>query len=291
VREVLEQFLGPVDRLVPVTRGYTHNERAIAFLPGGRSVFVKRAVDELTAAWLRSEFAMYEALSGTGFAPELLGWFDSDHPVLVLEDLSDQVWPPPWDTGRIDAVLTTLAEVARIEPPDQLPLLRDDGGGEGWQHVLASPEEFLALGLGDAGWLDRAGPELCSAAAGSPLAGRCLLHGDVRSDNLCLRGGRAVLFDWNLAQVGNPDVDLAFWLPSLTHEGGPSPERVMPECPPGLAAHVAGFFAARAGQPLIAHAPFVREVQLAQLRVALPWATRALGLEPPDPTLQRGDSR
>src|SRR5919108_277017 len=47
-----------------------------------------------------------------------------------------------------------------------------------------------------------------------------------------------------------------------------------------LAAAVAGFFAARAGLPPPPTAPYVRAVQLSQLRAALPWAARELGLPP-----------
>jgi aminoglycoside phosphotransferase (APT) family kinase protein len=42
----------------------------------------------------------------------------------------------------------------------------------------------------------------------------------VRSDNICIGDGGATLVDWNWASVGNPRVDLAFWLPSLHFEGG-----------------------------------------------------------------------
>ena len=45
---------------------------------------------------------------------------------------------------------------------------------------------------------------------------------------------------------------------------------------------MSGYFAARAGLPVIPNAPRVRAVQLAQLRTALPWAQRALGLPPLD---------
>jgi hypothetical protein len=76
-------------------------------------------------------------------------------------------------------------------------------------------------------------------------------------------------------------IDLAFWLPSLHAEGGPPPEASLPDAPE-WAAMVSGFFAARAGLPLIPSAPQVREVQLFQLRTALPWAVRALGLPPLD---------
>jgi thiamine kinase-like enzyme len=106
------------------------------------------------------------------------------------------------------------------------------------------------------------------------------LHCDVRSDNLCFRRGAALLVDWNLASTGNSQFDVAFWLPSLTAENGPLPEVVMPDCPPELSAYVAGFFASRAGQAEIPHAPLVREVQRRQLRTALPWAARSLGLQP-----------
>ena len=45
---------------------------------------------------------------------------------------------------------------------------------------------------------------------------------------------------------------------------------------------MAGFFATRAGLPDIPDAPFVRSFQHRQLRIALPWAARVLGLPPPD---------
>ena len=102
----------------------------------------------------------------------------------------------------------------------------------------------------------------------------------VRSDNLCLRDGAAVLVDWNWAVVGNPTVDLAGWASSLTSEGGPPPESVAPDAPE-LASLLAGYFAAQAGLPAPAFAPRVRQVQLSQARVALPWAARALGIEEP----------
>jgi Phosphotransferase enzyme family len=276
-------MLGPVSSMVPVPRGYTHNERAIAAMHSGGSVFVKGAVDEVTAEWLRREHLLYEALAGVPFVPHLVAWKDGERPLLVLEDLSGATWPPPWDTGQVAAVLAMLEDLARQEPPAGLPALSDDEAiGEGWPRVLADPREFLALDLCTEEWLGSAGPVLAEAADAAPLGGTSLVHGDVRSDNICLRAGSALIVDWNLATIGNAQVDMAFWLPSLAAEGGPDPEAVFPGCPPELAAHVAGFFASRAGQPIIAHAPLVRKVQLDQLRHALPWAARILGLPPPD---------
>jgi hypothetical protein len=80
-----------------------------------------------------------------------------------------------------------------------------------------------------------------------------------------------------MACVGNARLDLAFWLPTLTSEGGPAPEAFLPDAP-NEAALVSGFFAARAGRPEIRTAPRVRAGQLQLLRHALPWACRALGI-------------
>ena len=60
-----------------------------------------------------------------------------------------------------------------------------------------------------------------------------------------------------------------------------APEEILPEAGP-LAAVVSGFFAERAGKPKIPTVPQVRVVQRQQLRTALPWAVRALELEPHD---------
>jgi hypothetical protein len=104
----------------------------------------------------------------------------------------------------------------------------------------------------------------------------------VRSDNIAFVEGRAILVDWNWSSRGNPDVDVAAWLPSLHAEGGPEPDALY-DGPPELIALVAGVWASGVGLPPPPTAdPSMRATQLAQLRVALPWASRALGLPPPD---------
>ena len=70
-----------------------------------------------TAAWIRDEHLFYAQHRGLAFTPEMLGWSDDgERPVLVLEDLSDAHWPPPWDRDHVEAVLHTLGEVAATEP-------------------------------------------------------------------------------------------------------------------------------------------------------------------------------
>ena len=118
---------------------------------------------------------------------------------------------------------------------------------------------------------------MARAEAAAPLTGDSLLHLDVRGDNLFLRDGRAILVDWNWAERGNAAVDRAFWAPSLQLDGGPAPERVVGH-EPELAAAIAGFLAEQAAKPVELATPAIRAFQRAQLRCALPWAARALGL-------------
>ena len=262
----------------PVASRYALGDRWLVQLGDSRTVFAKRAIGAATAEWLRREHLIYSSLHAS-FMPDLIGWEDAELPLLLLEDLSAAHWPPPWPRGSVEGVLETLGEVAATPPPDGLPRLADDPPWS-WRDVAANPAPFLRLGLCSAAWLDHALPALLSASDPGMLDGDGLLHGDARSDNLCLRDGRAVLVDWNWACVGNPAVDVAFWLPSLTLEGGPEPEEVVRSYPDAasLAPIVAGFFAATAGLPPPEGAPAVRSFQLAQLEVALPWAVRSLGL-------------
>ena len=260
--------------------GYAVSYRAVAELADGRSVFVKAGAEEVTSAFLRDEQRVYAAVRGP-FMPELIGMDEAEPPVLVLEDLSGARWPPPWDDGAVRAVRATLDAVAATPPPAWLPPITEMSEQllGGWAEIERNPEPFLSLGICSAAWLDASLSVLRAAAESAPLAGDALLHVDVRSDNICLTERGAVLVDWNWAHVGNPSVDVASWLPSLADEGGPRPEDVLPG-EGKLAAAVAGFFAARAGLPPPPTAPYVRAVQLSQLRAALPWAARELGLPP-----------
>lgn len=244
-----------------------------------RSAFVKIGATQITADWTRVEYQNYRSIAGW-FRPDVLG-FDDDgsRPVLALEDLSDADWPPPWTNDRVASVLDALEAIHKAVPPDHLGRKASDQGAD-WTAIGNDPEPFLALGICSATWLAANLATLIHASANAPIAGDSLVHMDVRSDNLCFRDGQALVIDWNHAAVGNPDLDVAFWLPSLQAEGGPPPEAILPGAP-GLAAWVAGFFCARAGGEPLPDAPHVRPLQVLQSRTALPWAARALGLPTP----------
>lgn len=271
---------------VRVHRGYSNNRRWLARLDDGRTVFVKHADDEPGAAWLRREHQVYRHLP-VPFLPQLLGWDDDGElPVLVLEDLSDASWPPPWTREQIDAVLGTLADLSGRPPIEGMPRASQTWYGKGgWPEIAADPEQFLALKVCSPQWLDRHLPAILDVADFAGLDGDSMVHLDVRSDNLCFRGDQPVLFDWNHAALGNPQFDIAFWLPSLTLEGGPQPAELLTDPDPAVVALVAGFFASRAGLPFLPKLPLVREFQLRQLEIALPWMATVLGLPQPADSL------
>jgi thiamine kinase-like enzyme len=262
-----------------VIGGYTPAARWICATEA-HTYFIKAATTPLTAEFLRREIRSYTLIRGD-FMPEVIAWEDHEtQPILMLEDLSQHCWPPPWTDGHVKAVLDCIREMHRAAAPPDSFAEAHGVGKLGWLEVARDPQPFLALGIASVDWLERALPQLIQLEAQCPTEGDALTHGDIRSDNLCIRDSRAILIDWNLACRSNPRLDLGFWLPSLASEGGPEPEALLPDAPE-VAARVAGFFACRAGLPDIPDAPRVRLVQRQQLQYALPWAARALDLPMP----------
>ena len=271
----------PVERRRIRSGGYgTNSAHWCVELADGRRAFVKLALDDAAAEWLRQEHRVYSAVEAR-FIPEFIGWHDGEQTLLAIADLSDAHWPPPWTSGQIDAVHDALDELhARPPPPDLPPIAAERAWLNGWELVAEDPEPLLSTGLCSSPWLKAALPSLLETGRSCVLEGEAFLHLDVRSDNLCLKEGRAVLVDWNFAHVGNPLLDIVGWLPSLRLEGGPDPWELVPDSQ-GLAALLAGYFASRAGLPTPATAPRVREFQRRQAEIALPWAARELGFPPP----------
>ena len=261
------------------SRGWARNEHWTLVLDDGTRAFAKSAWLEPSVTWMRQEREVYELLDGP-FMPRPLGWEDGDRPLLVLEDLTEGAhFPPPWRPGDVEAVLTTLGELADLHVPG-LPRFPDSWPQ--WTAVADDPAPFLSLDVASSSWLEAALPELLAAESALAFSGAGVIHGDVRSDNLCIRGDRAVLVDWNNTVVGNPAFDVAAWVPSLALEGGPRPDDVADAAVAQFAVAIAGYFAARAGLPPDEGAPLVRGFQLAQLGIALPWTCRVLGIGPPD---------
>lgn len=262
-----------------VEGGYTPALRLLCGTSRG-SFFAKVGTTPVTRAALRLEIQVYNSVSGD-FMPRLLASEDDEsEPILLIEDLSAQHWPPPWDGRSIELTLAQIDAMHNTRAPLETFAQAHGAIGANWRAVAADPSPFLSLGLADGAWLEAALPTLVRYEDNCPTAGDSLTHCDLRSDNICVAEKRAIFIDWNGACLSNPRLDLGFWLPSLAYEAGVEPEKILPGAPE-VAAWVSGFFAARAGLPQIPDAPRVRHVQRLQLATALPWVARALGLPPP----------
>ncbi|MEM7116757.1 MAG: phosphotransferase [Chloroflexota bacterium] len=278
IKQRLNRLLGqPVTAQEKVVGGYTPAARWRIHTNAG-SYFAKIGSTPLTTSLLRREARAYEAIEGS-FMPQFFGWDDDEAaPLLVIEDLSTAHWPPPWDRKMVDAVLAQLEVLHNTVA--NVPTLAEIWGEQpdkDWLKVAQDPEPFLGLGLVDGDWLETHLPLLLEMEEKCEEAGTAVTHGDIRSDNLCITASGVKLIDWPEACLSNPRLDLGFWLPSLAYESDILPETILSNAPE-VAARVAGYFAARAGLPVILDAPFVRRVQRQQLNTALPWAIRALNL-------------
>ena len=140
---------------------------------------------------------MYAAIEGA-FLPRVLGWEDGARPLLVLEDLSPGAhWPPPWRHGDVDLVLAALREVAAAPVHGAAAAAR------------GRLDRRLARGRARSGAVSRSRARLAAVARGCAPGARRRLGQRRRStvtrcctatfasDNLCLRDGRAIIFDWS----------------------------------------------------------------------------------------------
>jgi hypothetical protein len=239
------------------------------------------------------------ALKGTADAE---GWHLA---VLDFAERGDRV--PPWTVPAVQQAMTLIADFHASTPTRAAEILRDRAAadlmaqGENWHSLrdAATREKFTALFRDRAAataWVDAhldrfIGLRNQSGSIGGPCG---WVHMDIRSDNLVFtRCGGLLLVDWPALSFGPQLLDAAFFLPSLAGEGGPG-------CADGLrlyeqaagvtfapgdvaiaAALVAGFFAARAGDPEEAALPRLRWVQKMQLFPALAWLSDCLATAPP----------
>jgi aminoglycoside phosphotransferase (APT) family kinase protein len=210
--------------------------------------------------------------------PVVIAWQDDEvAPMLVLEDLSNLDWPPPWSNRTIAAALETIERIHTSSGPLLSFEERNGTIWDWWRAIEKESDPFLRLNVVSREWLRRSLPVLLECAGLVSPRGDCVAHFDLRSDNFCFSKNETRLVDWSLACLGNPKLDLGLFLPGLAADHGPRPEEILPG-EPAIAAWVAGFFAWHASKPFIPSAPRVREMQTRLLRNALSWVTRELNL-------------
>ncbi|MFI7006419.1 aminoglycoside phosphotransferase family protein [Streptomyces sp. NPDC050145] len=298
VRSQVEASLGsPVETAVTQAGGFSPGVAARVRLVDGRRVFVKAVGPEpnpATPDLHRAEARITAALPATALVPSLLmsldleGWV-----VLVLEDVDGRTPAQPWRLNELQRVLAAAAELsAQLDPsPIEAPTLADRIGEDfrGWRRLAAAFEE----GTDDLSWLDpwarRRLARLVDREAdwATAAAGRALIHGDLRADNVLLTEDRVMVVDWPWAAVGAAWFDVVAMGPSVIMQGAPDAMSVLdrhlrargadPEDVTTVLIALTGYFLRKSVEPPPPGLPTLRGFQRAQGEAALEWVRERTG--------------
>ena len=286
LRARVEAALGePWRRWSKPNTGLSAAHRFVVELASGRSVFVKAATDAQTAAWLRNEHLALRTAPAE-LTPAIIAWIDDrdDRPILLTEALIDAYWPTStgvtlWRDGDLDRVCAAVDRLSRMAAPAGLPIVTFEPT-TGWRDILAAPDGFFGLKLCSTDWLAAHGEALAEAEASLDRSGESFVHGDMRSDNICLTADGVKFVDWSNACRGATDTDLAIFLPAAHLEGGSAPYDVLPDAAPWASAGAATL--ARRAANDTAAPDWLRRVFRRLARINLDWAIASLELPPRD---------
>jgi aminoglycoside phosphotransferase (APT) family kinase protein len=302
IRDEFERWAG--SRILSATSqptGFSPGVAARLKLEDGRGLFVK-AVSSLpnadSPAMHRREARVLGALPPNVPVPRLRWSYDEGEGgwvVLVLDEAHGHHPRQPWDLGELDQVLGAHAQLAARLSPTPVPVSELGSASDrvarricGWQQLRRDPPEMRA---GLDGWSRQHLDVLAEleAHASAAVKGDTLLHFDLRADNVLLGAEHVWFVDWPHACVGAAWFDVVAFVPSVTMQGGPSPEDVFARYPAssqadseavtcGVAA-VAGFFIRESLLPPPPGLPTLRAFQAAQGAVARQWLAQRIGLE------------
>jgi hypothetical protein len=313
IRTEIERKLGsPIRHANRVFGGYGPSATFRLFLEDGRTIFAKGAgKGSISENWraARLEESAYQNMDSIRvISPTYLGSvLGKEWHLILLEDLKSAKKVPPWTEKLAVQAARDIAEfhLRGMNEQDKAAGIKTEGLVDNWHAIHNSRVEldcFLVLFQQERSraeeWLHDAIDILIKAESEliRPDQPWGLIHKDIRSDNLRFKDGKLVLFDWASVCRGPLILDVVFFFPSITGEGGPTADLLLPvykEVMAGegvrfpsyaeraAAAATAGFFASRAGKPPIPGLPRLRKVQRMQLGPALQWAAKVLNLPQP----------
>lgn len=288
IRDRLERALGQsaLEWIRPDT-GLSAAIRCSVTLGDGTSVFVKAATDEPTERWLRTEYLALQHVPDR-FVPGLVAWLDEpgSYPILVVEDLRRAHWAAShrgvdWREGDIDRVLAAVADLSSVQAPAVFE--PSSLGPALWPALVHNGPErvaFLDLGLCTPMWFSHAAVSLVEAEASLDEGGDRLVHGDLRSDNICIESDRVIFVDWSHVSRGHADQNLALLLPALHLEGGPLPYEAMPAGAKWASAQCASLVQRILDDRTLP--AWLAKVLVRLAAIDLSWAASSLGLPQPD---------
>jgi aminoglycoside phosphotransferase (APT) family kinase protein len=272
------------------TGGFSPGLASVLDLDNGQRVFAKAVGLERSAEgprMYRDELRVVSALPAAVPAPRFLGSYDEDGWVALVYEAVDGHQPAvPWRDDELERVLDALTDLATsLTPaPIEAPSVTDAEHFNNWKQLAADPQAVAKLEE-LAPWAARHLEELVGLEGEFPTvaAGKTLMHGDLRADNMLLTADRVVFVDWPFAGLGAAYCDLMFMLPSIAMHGT-DPQPIVERHPltrdvpdhdlDVVLAALTGFFIERSMQPPIPNLPTLRDFQRAQGTAALDWMAR-----------------
>ena len=299
LRAAVEDQLGsPIVAATTQPGGFSPGVAARLRAADGRRAFLKavgKHPNPLSPNMHRREIAIAAALPASAPVSRLLWSYDegaeSDEGwvALLFADIEGRQPAQPWQPAELDRVCTALVALSDVLTPSPLPpgLVRRADEADffraGWWQRATAHRDALD------GWSLRRLDALIALEAGAVATarGETLLHHDLRADNLLLTDDEVIVVDWPHAEIGAAWIDLAFFAPSVTMQGGPDPEVLLARHPAACAAPpqaidaviaaMAGYFTGSALQPAPPGLPTLRPFQAAQGAVARRWLAARTG--------------
>jgi aminoglycoside phosphotransferase (APT) family kinase protein len=145
-----------------------------------------------------------------------------------IVDETDAFPPAPWITGRAVEAARMLGALHRLHPGDMSlgdePVTGLDREVERWLELFRTVDESLNQRAEECGeQLVARMPEEMGAA---------VLHGDYRLGNMLCRADRVeAVIDWEIWALGDPRIDVAWFLMNCHPEGQPTAIRAAPGMP------------------------------------------------------------
>lgn len=284
----IQEIVGADYAVKPLDGGFSGAGKFTAESPSGsEKLFVKYSeVDNSLAPprkyvdWLNQEIDVMASMGEQPFVPSVIKAYKGDeYSVLAINQLE---WPNKqitWTMENVQKVLKVVRQLKDVRTSDKPAIPPPDAGEQNpWKDVFEQIKSSDPSPYASRAWLEQIRTRVLALDPTELLTPKDFVHGDLRSDNIRLGDGLpTVLVDWTFAGMGNHDLDIAYWLPSVKMEGGPEPWEIMPNRP-DLAMMVVGYFFARAMLPEIPDAPMVRTIQRKQLIAALPWLAHELNV-------------
>lgn len=285
-RALVEQQLGsPVVTATSQDAGFTPGFASILECADGSRHFVKGAAAQAQpqfAQSYRDEIEVLRALPEAAPAPGLRWFSDEDWVLLETEFVDGQAPARPWCPDELRRSLTMLEQIPALALPEPggAPLVGATEELGGWPALWETVADQRP-GL----------PHLRDAAAlagryAEAVTGDCLVHGDVRDDNLLLTADDVLLCDWNWpfrgadwldslslllgARLDGLDVDPLLQESTLLREADPEQVDI-------VLALFAGYYLKGAADPVPPTSPYLRQHQAGFAHAAWTWLAERRG--------------